>query len=535
MRRTDETGAAETAALDVGTRASGSRRGSGAVDSGAVGSGCSGSGAVEYATPLRAARTAPEPGSDTGWGVGVTLGALVVLGATALLLGPAPPAPPGAGIDPTALGTITVFAAAICGWISRRCDDTFVALAAAAAVVVLGALDAEDLFETLGSAQIWLLVAAFVLAAGINRTGLPARVAISLAGRAHRPRGLAHLLTAGLVITALLVPSTSGRAALAVPIHRALAAAFPRRTGLVRGLALLFPTVVLLSAVATLVGAGAHLITSQILDSTVDGGIGFAAWLAWGLPLAVVSSHIAAELVLLISADRSERGTPLRVDAAALRAELGVPARITRCEQRALGLLAAVVLLWCTEPVHGLPPALVALAGALLVTLPRTGTVPWNTAIAEIPWSLLLFMAATTALGTALLESGVAEAAASLNGHLSGGALLLAVVVLSAASHLVLQSRSARSSVLIPLIIPAAAGAGLNPVAIAFASTAAAGFCHTLPASAKPVAIFSRLDSAPTFTPRDLLRLSAALGPVLVGLVLVFAVFVWPALGLPLR
>lgn len=546
MRRTDETGAAETAALETGTGPGGTgfggtgpsgtgSGGSGAANSGAVDSGASGSGSVEYATPLRAARTAPEPGSDTGWGVGVTLGALAVLGAIALLLGPAPSAPEGTGLNPTALGTIAVFAAAVCGWVSRHADDTFVALAAAAAVVVLGALEAEDLFETLGSEQIWLLVAAFVLAAGINRTGLPARVAISMAARAHRPRGLVHLLTAGLVITALLVPSTSGRAALAVPIHRALAGAFPRRPGLVRGLALLFPTVVLLSAIATLVGAGAHLITSQILDSTVDGGIGFAAWLAWGLPLAVASSHLAAEIVLLLSTDHAERATPLRVDAAALRTELGVPARIQHSERRALGLLTAVVLLWCTEPVHGLPPALVALAGALLVTLPRTGTVPFNSAISEIPWSLLLFMAATTALGAALLETGVAEGFASLHGNLSGGALLVSVVVLSAAAHLVLQSRSARSSVLIPLIIPAAAGAGLNPVALAFASTAAAGFCHTLPASAKPVAIFARLDSAPTFAQRDLLRLSAALGPVLMGLVLVFAVFVWPALGLPLR
>jgi di/tricarboxylate transporter len=95
---------------------------------------------------------------------------------------------------------------------------------------------------------------------------------------------------------------------------------------------------------------------------------------------------------------------------------------------------------------------------------------------------------------------------------------------------LVIQSRSARSSVLVPLIIPIAVATGVNPVIAAFASTAAAGFCHTLPASAKPMAMF-----ADAYHPRDLLKLSAVLAPVHVALVTTFAVWVWPIVALPAR
>ncbi|CAM5301552.1 hypothetical protein SVIOM342S_04470 [Streptomyces violaceorubidus] len=49
-------------------------------------------------------------------------------------------------------------------------------------------------------------------------------------------------------------------------------------------------------------------------------------------------------------------------------------------------------------------------------------------------------------------------------------------------------------------MIAAAVGAGVNPVAAALASTAAAGFCHTLPASAKPVTLFSDVPGVPTYT-----------------------------------
>jgi hypothetical protein len=79
--------------------------------------------------------------------------------------------------------------------------------------------------------------------------------------------------------------------------------------------------------------------------------------------------------------------------------------------------------------------------------------------------------------------------------------------------------------------VAASAGVGVNPVAAALASTAAAGFCHTLPASAKPVTLFSQITGAPTYAPRDLLRLSAVLAPLTAALVLFFAVAVWPLLG----
>ncbi|WP_406688316.1 SLC13 family permease [Saccharopolyspora sp. ID03-671] len=465
-----------------------------------------------------------DPVAGWGWAVGFTLAGVGVFGVLAVLTVPAQS--PEGSLSRDGVLTLVVFGAAIIGWTRARVDDTFVALLAAAVLAVLGVLESERLFAALGEDQIWLLVAAFMLAAGINRTGLPARIALGLAGRARTPRSLCHLLALGLVGTALLIPSTSGRAAMALPLHRALSSALPER--LVRTTGLLVPVVILLSAIATLTGAGAHLITSQVLAATTGEGIGFGWWLLWGLPFALVSSHLAAELVLRTGG--ADRRTPLRVDVAALRAELEVPETMRPAEVRAAALLAVVVLLWSTEPWHGLPPALVALGAALLVVSPRFGTVPMKAAVGEIPWSLLLFMAATGALGTALTDSGAAEWIA---GHALVGdspvTLLVAVVALSTALHLLVTSRSARSAVLVPLLVPAALAVGANPVAVAFASTAAAGFCHTLPSSAKPLALF-----ADEYEPRELRRLALVLGPLTAALVLLFALLIWPALGLSL-
>lgn len=439
------------------------------------------------------------------------------------------------GLSGHATLTLLVFAAATCVWMFTKLDDTFVALAAALLLVLCGVLPGDELFGALGGETIWLLIAAFVLAAGIGATGLPARVAVALVGRARGVRQLAHLVTLAVILTAFAVPATSGRAALTLPVFLALSKGLADRPRVVRALSLLFPTVILLSAIATLLGAGAHLITSHLLLTATGSGIGFGQWLLLGVPLAVVSSHLAAELVLMLCTRRADRKGPLWIDSEALCRLTNAPqGRLTAAERRALAVLGCATAAWLTEPWHGVPAALVALAAALVITAPRVGTVRLNPALAGVPWSLLVFMAATAAMGTALIGSGAADWLASRLVGAGGSVVgvLAVVIVVSTVAHLALQSRSARSSVLVPVVIPLAAAFGLNPAAVAFASTAAAGFCHTLPSSAKPVAIFA---NAGGFTRADLLRLSALLAPLSAGLVLGFALVIWPHLGLPLH
>ncbi|MFE6198729.1 SLC13 family permease [Streptomyces sp. NPDC057838] len=441
---------------------------------------------------------------------------------------------PGLGAD--ARLTLAVFVLATCAWIGTPIDDTYVALGAGLALTVTGVISSDTLFGTLGDATVWLLICAFVLAAAVGRTGLAGRAAVFLVSGARGVRQLVHLTTAALVVTAFAVPATSGRAALALPVFLALAKVLADRKRLVVMLALLFPTVILLSAVATLIGAGAHLITVSVLWETTGQHIGFTEWLLLGLPLAVVSSHLAAEAVLLTTTRRADRRGPVRITAERIQehSEQPVTGPWSQAEKRCALLLATVVVLWCSEPLHRVPPALVALTGAVIASSPALGTVRLKDALRTVPWSLLLFMAATTAMGVALADSG---AAGWLVSGLPAGAapvvFLAVVIAVSTAAHLVLQSRSARSSVLVPLVVAAAVGAGVNPVAAALASTAAAGFCHTLPASAKPVTLFAQLPGTPTYAPRDLLRLSAVLAPLTALLVLLFAVAVWPLLGVP--
>lgn len=434
-----------------------------------------------------------------------------------------------ASLDRPARAALILFGLAVIGWGLTRLDDTLVALLAALGMALWVFPTPDPVFAALGNDLVWLLIAAFILADALKRTGLADRLARLVAARARSPRTLFHGLGLVMLATAFVVPSTSGRAALMIPVHAALAGATtnPR---LRRALALLFPTAILLSAFASLTGAGAHLLAAEMIGRWTGRPIGFLDWALLGLPFALASTALAVEAILLLFLTPEDRHAPLAAPAA-----MPPAAAPGRHMLPAGGIAALVVLGWFTAPLHGIDDTLIALAGALLLTVPGLGGGGLRDGLKAVEWPLILFMAATIAIADGLTESGV-------SGRLVGGALdglggvapVLACAGLAAIGlllHLVVQSRTARVSVLLPPVLAGAAGLGLDPAGAGLLVVAATGFCQTLMASAKPVAMFGLAGEGQGYGPADLLRLSLALLPMLFALLLLFALAVWPALG----
>lgn len=439
--------------------------------------------------------------------------------------------------------TLCIFIAAIWAWVFSPLSDTYVSLAAAVALVLTGIISTDQFTASLGTGAVWLLVAAVVMAQALTASGLTRRLTARLVSLARTPRQLAHLFNLALFLTVYLVPSPSGRAALALPIYLALAEALEDRPKLVKALGILAPATILVSAVASFIGAGAHLVTAEILVAYGLETVGFLQWMILGSGLGLLASLLVTELVFLLFSPKDTEHKRLAVTLEDFEAEGSTPVRgsLTQGEKSIARILLVAVLLWCTETLHGIDPVIVAILGALAATAPGIGSVKLADALKKAPWPMLIFMAATLAIGTALADSGAATWLAESIftpvtglGQNAAAVFVLLTILISTTAHLVIQSRSARSAVLIPLIITAAIPLGVNPVAAAFISTAAAGFCHTLTSSAKPVALFASIDGQATYTPVDLLKLSAWLAPLHCALIAGFAFFIWPRMGLPL-
>lgn len=433
------------------------------------------------------------------------------------------------------------FAVAIIGWVFTRIEDSYIALVAATVFVLAGIETPEGFFEALGDSLVWLLVAAFIIAAAIKASGLADRLAAAVAVRTRSVNQLFYALTAVIVASAFFIPSTSGRAAVMVPVFLALAAVIPERR-IVTALALLFPTAILLSAIASLIGAGAHLITADILLSMSGERIDFLRWMVLGLPFALISCFASTWVILRLFLNHDERTQAITLSREAMLVNnKALPSgRLSGHERYVLAVALGVIGLWISEPLHGLNNTVVAILGALAVTARGIGPISLKQGIKSVEWNLIIFMAATLELSEGLVDSGGAEwlmngAFGALQGATESVWLIFAAItVIALLSHLLVASRSARAAILIPMVVMLALALGYNPAAVAFVAVAATGFCLTLTVSAKPVALFSDLD-VPTYSARDLLRLSAVLLPLHFVLLMVFAFGVWPLLGLPIE
>jgi len=201
-----------------------------------------------------------------------------------------------AELDVPARRALQIFALAIVGWTMTQLDDTFVALAAAVAMALLVVGSPDQLFAALGDNLVWLLVAAFIFGAAFRSTGITDLLARKVVARAHSLRMLFHSLTGVMLASAFMIPSTAGRAAIMLPIFGMIAATL-KNVRVRVALALLFPTIILLSAFASLLGAGAHIAAVELLGRMTGRTVTFAYWMMLGLPLAAASSFLAAEVI----------------------------------------------------------------------------------------------------------------------------------------------------------------------------------------------------------------------------------------------
>jgi di/tricarboxylate transporter len=426
--------------------------------------------------------------------------------------------------------TLLIFAFAVIGWTLTRLADATVALAAAVALVMAGVVDKGRLYAALGHELIWLLLAAFAIGSVLRRTTLMQRFALAALAPARSVSGLVYLLTLVIGATAFVMPSTAGRAAVLLPVFLALADALddPR---LVRALALLFPSVILLSACAALTGAGAHLVGLEYI-ALLPGPrtIGYLEWAVLAVPVALVSSLAAATLILRLFLTAEERAAAPklpRIDRRPLDGQ----------EWAIVTVVAATVLAWVTSDWHGLGIGLVGVLAALVLTLPGVSGTGLKAALSGVEWELILFLAATMVIGDALMTSGVAT---SISGWLTSplpdwtlikpaaaGVLVAAVAVLM---HLIVLSRTARAAVLIPAFALPVASFGHDAVTLILLTVIGTGFSQTLTVSSKPVAIYASLDR-PTYAPRDLMTLSLTLAPVFLAVLLASALYWWPQAG----
>jgi sodium-dependent dicarboxylate transporter 2/3/5 len=472
------------------------------------------------------------------------------------------------GLSPEAarVGGVTWLMAA--WWVSEAVEPAATALVPLVAFPVLRICAVDTVAQAYSDRFILLLLGGFFLAAGLERWGLPRRIALRvLLSTGGSPQ---RMLLGFMLATGLISMWVSNTATVLMMLPIAMACLVRLRQSISAQAARPFEVAVLLGityaasigGMATPVGTPPNMFLLGLVHERYPQApaIGFAGWLS----MALVPTLLLLVIAWLYLRRRATPGTgaptpngappatserateSLRAEVRQEHADLGPT---TPAERRSGAIFFATALLWVfREPIAlgswarvpgwaelvGLSGAVddstVAIAAAIAMFLvpARKGArlLDWNTAV-KIPWGMVLLFGGGIAIAKGFQVSGAsAWIGGALGGIVEFHPLLVAFSICLAVTFLSeVTSNTATAVILLPILASAADAAQVDPLVWLFPATLAASCGFMLPVATAPNAL---VFSQGVLSIREMLRAGLFLN--LVGSV-VIALWSWLYFG----
>ncbi|MFO7779231.1 MAG: DASS family sodium-coupled anion symporter [Nitriliruptoraceae bacterium] len=391
------------------------------------------------------------------------------------------------GIEPAAQRMLAIFLLAIVLWITEA-----IPLVATSLVVILlqvlllsdqalvpldeSVVSASEVFATLADPVIILFIGGFLIADGAAKYDVDRNLAALLlrpfaAGGARRTVLGLMLITALLSMFVSNTATTATMFAVLLPVLAGLPAGTART-----GLALSIPVAANIGGIGTPVGTPPNAIAlGQLSNQGIS--ISFLDWMLLAVPLMLLLLFGSWWLLTrrFIPAD-----TPLEID---------MTARFNRTPPAMLfsAVAAVTVVLWLTEPLHGMASSTVGFIPVVLLL--ATGVLGAKD-LQGLQWHVLWLVAGGIALGGGIGASGMDVWLLELvDWEALPATGLLALLVLAGLAMSTVISSSAASNLLIPLALSLAIGLSMNAALVAVLVALACGLAMSLPISTPPNAI----------------------------------------------
>ena len=438
------------------------------------------------------------------------------------------------GLDYRAKISLVAFLSAMTLWIMTKIPAGFVAIALIAFIIIMNAGEPDLLYHSLSEEVVWLMIGSFIVGEAVKRSGLAERITLSILSKSTKKRNVLLGLSSVLFASVFFIPSTSGRAALSMPIMYQLSQKFSTREQ--RALAILAPVIILMSTSATLIGAGSHLIGIGLLESTVNQTISYTQWLIWGVPFALVVTLLSLIVIKWLLWPRDGKV----IENKQSEKKMMCKKQINIKEKKTAILILLLIVGWVTESIHGYDIAFITMVGAILIMMPNYGVINWKQGMNSISWNLIVFVAAATALGKVLVDTGIVkwiekEMLDVL--HLFIGSpewlIVLIILVVTVTSHLYITSHTTRAIVLIPGLLLFSETIGVNPSTVVFLSLIGMNYCVTVPVSSKALLLFYE-EGDISYNASNLLKISAILMPLYILVIMLFYFSYWQWTGMNL-
>lgn len=432
--------------------------------------------------------------------LGLLLGPLVFV---AMLL-----LPPPAGLAPEAWRVAATATLMALWWVTEAVPIPVTGLLPLALFPPLGVASMGEAAAPYADPLIFLFLGGFLVALGLERWNLHRRIALGVVGLVGvRPASLVGGFMLATAFLSMWVSNTA-TAVMMLPIGLSVIALL-RQDGEVAAHDGFAPALLLgiaygasIGGMATLIGTPPNALLAAFMRRTYGVEIGFAQWMAIGLPLAALML-LGAWLILTRLAFALPRQA-IAGSAALIRGEIAGLGPLATPELRVGLVFAAAALLWVLRPaLEGVLPAgvndtvIAVAAGVLLFVIPAGGTagrgvrlMDWATAT-RLPWGVLLLFGGGLSLAAAIGRSGLAAWIGAGFAGLGHWPLLLVVLLVTAGIVFLteLTSNTATAAAFLPLMASVAPALAADPFLLTIPVALGASCAFMLPVATPPNAI----------------------------------------------
>lgn len=357
---------------------------------------------------------------------------------------------------------------AIIWWIAKVLPEYVTALVMAVLMIVCAKVPGQTVLSPFSGATWWLLLAAFGLSQGMLKSGLLHRISVKLLAIFPRTfQGQVLGLMAVGTATAPFIPSLSAKAAILAPLAMGISDSMGYKEASKQSAGLFLAMLVGLRNAAPL------FISASVLGyaflgqypEVIQQQFGMLKWFVAALPwflIVSVANYIA--LTSLYSPKEAVVNNHIT--------ESSLPPMSAQ-EHRMLLIMFATVILWITEPLHGVAAYLVAI-GALAITS-TFGILDRSSFRTDITWDSLVFIGIALSLSPTFAYLGIDTWVVSLcapavtklasNPYL----LITGIGVLTVLLRFVIVSELAFVSIFMVFLVPLSVGLGINPWVIGMA------------------------------------------------------------------
>ncbi len=313
-------------------------------------------------------------------------------------------------MDTKAWHVFSVFIAIIASFILRPYPLGMSVLIGLIVLLGTSTITLKESLSGFSNTTVWLVIAAFLLAHAVIRTGFGIRVSLYLVTRLGKSmKGLGYAICGSEFILASVIPSNTARGGgLHAPIVDSLSRSVEHASdssGSIqagRYLSLVGSHANLIAASMYLTGMAANPLISVAAEDVFGIEFGWGTWWLGAILPGVASLVILPQVIFWLAPPKTTDSSTAQQLAARQLAEKGP---MSRSERVMMGVLIGMLLLWGTQFLHGYSTTLIAWVGVVVLLL--TGTQDWEDVIRnEKAWDSLFWLGGLLTMASLLSKYG---------------------------------------------------------------------------------------------------------------------------------